>query len=154
MRIRLNVHGLLGIVAIMLMIVIAFALDWRIPWLYFGAAVLFYCGAVIALSVWQEEERGKQATLQSELLGPHFRERMVIIEEINESKVVMFTLLRLFLGCHLAFAFQALGLMIEFSDAIVVRLGYFLASLAIGLAIPFLLLARREEPPVDTPVQS
>jgi hypothetical protein len=122
--------------AIALMIGIAFAL--HIPWLYFGA--------VIALSVWQEEERSKQATLRSELEGPHLRERIVIVEEINESKVVTFTLFRLTLGCHLAFVLQAVGMLLEMSDAIVVRMGYFMASLAIGLVIPFLLLSRKEEP--------
>ena len=131
--------------AIVLMVAVAFAKQWHIPWLYFGAAVLFYCGAVIALSVWQEEEKGKQATLAAELHGPRTREPMIIVEEINESKVVMFTLYRALLGCHLAFAFQALGLLIDLSDAIVARLGYFLASLAIGLAIPFLLFTRKEE---------
>jgi hypothetical protein len=73
----------------------------------------------------------------------------MVIDEIHESEVIVFTLLRVLLGCHLAFAFQALGILIEFGDAIVVRLGYFLASLAIGLAIPFLLLTRKEET-VDT----
>jgi hypothetical protein len=145
MKIRFNFHGMLGILAIVLMVTVAFAKQWHIPWLYFGAAVLFYCGAVIALSVWQEEEKGKQATLAAELNGPHARERMVIIEEIHESRVVMFTLFRALLGCHLAFAFQAIGLLIDLSDAVVVRLGYFLASLAIGLAIPFLLFTRKEE---------
>ena len=145
MNVRLNVHGGLGIAAIALMVGIVFAKDWQIPWLYFGAAVLFYSGSVIALSVWQEEEKGKQVTLNSELKGPHTRDRIIILEEITESKVIMFTLFRVLLGCHLAFAFQALGLLIGFGDAIVVRLGYFLASLAIGLAIPFLLLTRQED---------
>src|SRR5690349_12605673 len=145
MKIRLNVPGIYGLLAIALMVGVAFFKQWHIPWLYFGAAVLFYSGAVIALSVMQEEENAKQATLATELNGPHLRDSMVIVEEIHESKVVMFTLYRALLGVHLAFAFQAIGILLDLSDAVVVRLGYFLASLAIGLAIPFLLLTRKEE---------
>jgi hypothetical protein len=147
MKLKINGQGLLGILAIALMIGVAFAKQWRIPWLYFGASVLFYCGAVIALSVWQEEEKSKQNTLQHELSMSHQRETLMIVEEINESKVVMFTLFRALLGCHLAFAFQAMGIVIDMSDSIVVRMGYFLASLAIGLAIPFLVLTRRDDSP-------
>lgn len=147
MKIKLNIQGVLGILAITLMIGVAFALQWKIPWLYFGAAVLSYCGAIIALSVWQEEEKAKQQTLVAELNGHHTRDRLVILEEIGESKVVVFTLFRMMLGCHLAFAFQALGMLIEMSDSIVVRVGYFLASLAIGLVIPFLVVSRRDEEP-------
>jgi hypothetical protein len=147
MKLKMNGQGLLGILAIALMIGVAFAKQWRIPWLYFGASVLFYCGAVIALSVWQEEEKSKQNTLQHELSMSHQRETLMIVEEINESKVVMFTLFRALLGCHLAFAFQAMGIVIDMSDSIVVRMGYFLASLAIGLAIPFLVLTRRDDSP-------
>jgi hypothetical protein len=147
MGLKLNVQGLLGIAAIALMVGVVFARGWQIPWLYFGAAVLFYAGAVIALSVWQEEEKGRQAALEVERREEHLRDPRVILEELYEGKVVMFTLYRALLGCHLAFAFQAVGLLIDFSDAIVVRLGYFLASLAIGLAIPFLLLTRKEENP-------
>ncbi len=157
MRVKLNVQGLLGIAAIAFMVGVVFAKQWNIPWLYFGASVLFYCGAVIALSVWQEEEKGKQETLRHELAGPkpagpqpagpHQRETLMVIEEINESKVVMFTLFRALLGCHLAFALQALGILVDMGggESVVVRIGYFLASLAIGLTVPFLLLSRREE---------
>ncbi|HEY3341908.1 MAG TPA: hypothetical protein VGK81_07810 [Anaerolineae bacterium] len=149
MKVKFSFRGLLGILAIAIMVGVAFAKQWHIPWLYFGASVLFYCGAVIALSVWQDEEKGKQDTLQHELSGPHQRETLMIVEESNESKVVMFTLFRALLGCHLAFAFQAMGMLLELSDSIVVRMGYFLASLAIGLAIPFLVLTRREDSPAS-----
>ncbi len=147
MQVKLNVQGLLGIAALAFMLGVVFAKQWNIPWLYFGASVLFYCGAVIALSVWQEEEKGKQETLRHELAGPHQRETLLVVEEINESKVVMFTLFRALLGCHLAFALQTLGILVDIGEgeSVVVRIGYFLASLAIGLTVPFLLLSRREE---------
>ncbi len=147
MRVKLNVQGFLGIAAIAVMAGVVFVRQWQIPWLYFGASVLFYSGAVIALSVWQEEERGKQETLRRELAGPHQREALVIVEEISESRVVMFTLFRALLGCHLAFALQALGILADMGDgeSVVVRIGIFLAALAIGLAVPFLLLSRRED---------
>ncbi len=151
MKVSLNRHGLLGIAAIALMVGIAFARGWQIPWLYFGAAVLFYAGAVIALSVWQDEERNRQANLLSELHNPMFRDHHTINMELSESRAAAFTFFRVLLGCHLAFSFQALGLLID-TESVVVRLGYFLASLAIGLVVPFLLLNKGvDTPPPDAP---
>ena len=156
MGVKINLQGLLGLIAIAFMIGVVFYKEWRIPWLYFGAAVLFYSGAVIALSVWQEEEKGKLSTLRYEMATPrerdtHQRDTLMIVEEMNESQVVLFTLFRALLGCHLAFVFQALGIVFDIGDSIVIRIGYFLASLAIGLAIPFLALTRRDEGAANDP---
>jgi hypothetical protein len=149
MKVSFNRHGLLGMAAIALMVGIAFARRWQIPWLYFGAAVLFYAGAVIALSVWQDEERNRQANLRAELSSPMFRDHHTINMELSESQAAAFTFFRVLLGCHLTFSFQALGLLID-TESVVVRLGYFLASAAIGLVIPFLLLSKGADAPLPS----
>ena len=65
MKAKFGIRGLPGVLAIALMIGVAFVKQWHNPWLYFSAAVLFYCGAVIAFSVWQDEEISKQDAPES-----------------------------------------------------------------------------------------
>jgi hypothetical protein len=113
---RVNLHGLVGIVLIILMFGIAYYWNWNIDWVYFVAAIVLYAGAIIFLTIAQS----------------------------NLKSVYYFDVLRLLLGCHCVLVFLALGLWLHFPDGRV-SAAFFIASTAVGLAIPFSLLSIRTE---------
>ncbi len=51
-------------------------------------------------------------------------------------------LLRPMIGAHLAFVFLVVGLLFDF-QSFFVSLGYFVASIAMGVVIPYLVLSKR-----------
>lgn len=108
---RINPHGIVAVLLVILMFGIAFFLDWNINWVYFSVSVALYSVAVISLT---------------------------LIEEASSPSPLIF---RLFIGCHLAVLFFAVGLF--FSDP---NEWYFVGSgFVFGLAISFLLLRTSED---------
>src|SRR5260370_40684331 len=128
MRQNLRLSGVFGVLMIIGMFVLAFVLEWHIPWLYFIAAIVLYAVAILVTTKAEEEN----------------------------PDVILGDLFRWFLGCHLALLFLAAGLLIHFQDAlttyppykpdagsaVVYMTFYFVVSVLGGLAIPFLVLKR------------
>lgn len=114
MKLKINPHGIFGIFAIIVMFIIAAGKNWHIPWLYFVLSILLYSFSVIGLNLTMEGsgEEGERAELY-----------------------------RVLLGCHLAFVFLALGMLLH-AESAWVWIGVFLAAIAAGLAIPYLLLKK------------
>jgi hypothetical protein len=109
--IDVNLHGLVSLVLICCMFLAAFFLAWNIVWWYFVVAVMGYA-LVVALTTYLQDA----TNIRSDL-----------------------TLLRFLLGCHLAFVFLLVGVVLHFKDNGIYGI-YLLASVAGGIAIPFLLL--------------
>ncbi len=129
-NLRLNLHGVIGILFVILMFGVAYYLSWNISWWYFVTAIVLYSGAIIFLTYVEQNIRGTASS--------------------TEEEAVLF---RLILGCHLALLFLAAGLLLQFhSYAIPESLGggalpaeffrgcYFIAAVVGGLAIPFMVL--------------
>jgi len=122
-NLKLNLHGVVGILFVLLMFGIAFVLHWNIDWWYFVIALVLYSGAIILLTR---------------------------AEEAETTQTTLSLIFRYLLGCHLALLFLAVGLLLHFQSYIIpsiagggqlpFRAVFFLASVAGGLAIPFLLL--------------
>lgn len=119
MAVRINGHGLFGAVCIIIMLAIAFLRDWEIEWLwYFAGSVIIYGLTVIILTLVFEDYKK------------------------NESKYYeteTFTTFRPLMGSHCAFVFLLIGALLPLSSR-GVMFGYFLASVAAGLALPFLVI--------------
>jgi hypothetical protein len=120
-----NGYGLLGLVAIALVVSVAFYLMWNIIWWYFVLSILIYSIAALWLTIYAEDSYG--GYLHFEGVGP-------ISEE--------FGVFRWLLGFHLALLLLAGGLWLNFSNFLT-QAGIFLAAIAAGVAIPFLLLRGR-----------
>jgi hypothetical protein len=129
-----NFYGIIGLPILLLMLGIAFFLNWNISWWYFIAAIILYFGAVISLS--REEDRLPRTISGLKIIGAPWEEQWLII--------------RWLLGCHVALLFLAVGLALHFPNYIgpfglpisgeITRAFYFIASVLGGLAIPFMLL--------------
>ena len=115
--IRVNGHGFLGVLAIALMVFVAFNENWNIDWLYFVLATAIYATAIIGLSIARE-----QTSDDDEL----------------------FDYLRWLLGAHLAFFFLVGGLWVN-PNGFFVQAAVFLAAVGLGLAIPFMLLRKTKD---------
>jgi hypothetical protein len=142
-NLRLNPHGLAGILFVILMFGIAFSLGWNINWWYFVLAIMLYSGAVLLLTGAEESAIKGIATNPS-----------------NTDKTLLLMIARVLFGCHAALLFLAVGLLIRFqsNDLIanspvrssyfivgITRSGYFIASIIGGLALPFLLLKKFQD---------
>lgn len=166
MKLRLNPHGVFGIIAVIVMILIAFFLGWNIIWWYFVIAILLYASAIIVLTLNQERlrrdlEKDKKA-LQSLQQGqppqqPGYQQPYAtyvptpqaydsgkgIQARIDAHNDKLFLILRLLLGCHIGFLFLAAGMLLNPRQP-GIQAGLFLACVGGGLVIPFMLL--RHEP--------
>lgn len=112
-RMRINAHGIIGIVAIGAMAAICHSLQWKISWLYVGTAVSLYALAVIGLTFWLEYE--------------------------NSSPLERIYALRFLIGSHLAFAALAFGVLLDL-PGFWANTAFFVAAVAVGITIPFLLI--------------
>lgn len=110
----LNPHGVFGFVAVLIMVGVAFILRWQINWWYFVLAILLYSIAIITGTLSQEDTHDQDESFQ---------------------------LFRVLLGSHIAFIFLAGGLLLNPSNFFV-QVGIFLAAVAAGMAMPFLLLRK------------
>jgi hypothetical protein len=81
-KFRLNPHGIVAVLLIILMFGIAFYLNWNIDWWYFSVSVVLYSAAVIFLTLIEERSLDVE--------GP--------------------TITKWLIGCHLSFLFFAVGL--------------------------------------------
>ncbi|MBM7773897.1 hypothetical protein JOD54_004101 [Actinokineospora baliensis] len=117
----INTHGLFGVLLILAAVGIAISKHWDIPWLYFLVGIVGYAAAMLALTFQiSQSERPNQG---------HLAEHR-------------FTLLRAQYGAHLTFLFLIGGLLLPF-DGFWLGVAIFIASLAAGMAIPFLLVRQR-----------
>jgi len=107
----INFHGVVGILLIVLMFGIAFLYGWNISWWYFITAIVLYSGALLFLNLHED----------------------IAVQGIAPE------LFRFRLGCHLAFIFLVVGLAFHFQNESI-NFGFFLAGIAGGLVIPYLLL--------------
>ncbi|GAA2978819.1 hypothetical protein [Actinokineospora diospyrosa] len=120
-KIAINTHGLLGVVLILVAVGIAISKHWDVPWLYFLVGIVGYAGAVLFLTF-----QISQSERPVRVHPPGYR----------------FTLLRCQYGAHLTFLFLIGGLLLPF-DGFWLGVAIFIASLAAGMAIPFLLVRQR-----------
>ncbi|MEU8897280.1 hypothetical protein [Nocardia sp. NPDC048505] len=111
----INWHGVLGVVLVIAAVTIALVRQWDVPWLYFLAAIVGYVAAVLSLTF---DFAGYTRS------GDRF------------------DFLRVLYGSHLSFLFLIFGLVIPF-DGFWAGLGVFIASIAAGMVIPFLLVNRK-----------
>jgi len=168
-NLKLNLHGLVAILLILLMFGTAFALKWNINWWYFVIAAVFYSTAVLFLT-----SREWDVTFRL-LLGCHFALMFLILglfihfpDRALTNLRAAFTLLSILIAVAVAILLLVLvplvlsivsdgvdsqvatlitGL-VEFAifcgvgilAALDVRSGYFIACVSGGLALPFLLL--------------
>jgi hypothetical protein len=112
---KLNGHGLFGTLMIISMFVIAYVLQWNIPWLYFVLALTLYGAAVLILT-----SQGEIDTVTSKLL-------------------LGFHLALMFLAVGLLIRFPSHTLIYTLNVDSAYRFGYFIASILGGLTIPFLI---------------
>jgi hypothetical protein len=121
-NLKLNPHGIVGGLLIILMFGIAFLLGWNISWWYFAIGVVLYSVTVISLTLAEEAMTTTQATGYSTTTSPNIAKKLLIF--------------RWLLGCHLALAFFAVGLIFpEPTEWFFFNLG-----IVCGPAISFLLL--------------
>jgi hypothetical protein len=110
----INLHGLIALLLIILLFGVAFFYNWSFNHLYqlYFLAAMLYAGACILMGpdFWSSHDG-------SDPLPPPVRPQ---------------------LGCHLAFIFLIVGFGLHFKDGASI-IGFFIASIAIGLAIPYLL---------------
>ena len=128
---KFNRHGVVGLLLIILMFGIAYAWNWSINWVYFVAAIVLYAGAIIFLTIRQTNLEGR------DYIDLHHLDGVYYIDT-----------LRLLFSCHCALIFLALGLWLHFSDGRV-NAAFFLASTAVGLAIPFSLFTIKTKNAVE-----
>ena len=137
MQLRLNVHSIVGFFATLVMVLIAYLQNWKIAWAYFLLAIVMYSVAVTALSV------------ALEIIEEHEADdlRRGIVDKDTRRNAVMSTYyLRLLLGAHFAFIFLVMGMVIlPGPDQTWTYAGYFIASIALGVAAPFLILTTRSK---------
>ena len=108
-------HGLVALLLIIIMFGIAFLYNWNLGayWLYFITAITLYVIACLSLN----PDHLDYASRYGESPPSVVREQ---------------------LGCHLAFIFLLVGFALHFKDVGAI-IGFFIASIAIGLAIPYML---------------
>jgi hypothetical protein len=114
MGLRLNTHGLLGIILIALMFGIAYLLHWNINWVYFAVAIVLYTVLVIPLTIGLGDVEGETSGRSAWLV-------------------------RLLFSCHFALIFLAIGLWSHFSDNRLNSL-FFVTGASAGFSIPFSLV--------------
>ncbi len=131
-KLKINPHGVFAMVAILVMLGVAFARQWDILWSYVVVAIVSYSIAVIGLTV-HLDRLGEQT---EELRKQRYQNRK-LKQTIDES----FLVFRILIASHIAFVLLTLGLGLGFQSAYS-ALGFFLVSLAGGLAIPFFLLRK------------
>ena len=103
----INIHGIIGIVAISLMVASAFLHQWNIDLPYFILAIFLYSIVLISHSVSKEEAD-----------------------------------IRLMIGYHTAFLLLTGGMWLNIGGFFG-QAGIFVAAIAVGLALPFLIVRRR-----------
>jgi hypothetical protein len=107
---RINVHGVMGLVAIALMVGIAFYLRWNIIWWYFVLSILTYSLSIITLTISTEKDTSYDADLA----------------------------FRWPIGCHIAFLFLVVGFWLNFPNFLL-QAAIFVTAVGAGLVIPFIL---------------
>src|SRR6266487_5866173 len=109
---KLNPHGVVGLLFIIVMFGVAFALSWNINWWYFVITLVLYSVAVLFLTGWEEAIRKTTQTTGygSSAYQPSSKrdEKGLILAQCY--------IFRWLLGCHLALMFLAVGLLIRFPD--------------------------------------
>jgi hypothetical protein len=131
-KLRINPHGVFAVAAILTMLGVAFAKKWGISWSYLVVAIVSYSIAVIGLTV-HLDRLGEQT---EELRKQRYQNRK-LKQTIDES----FLVFRILIASHIAFVLLTLGLGLGFNSAYS-AIGFFLVSVASGLAIPFFLLRK------------
>jgi len=131
-KLKINPHGVFAIVAILVTLGVAFAKKWDIWWSYLAVAVVSYSIAVIGLSI-HLDRLGEQT---QELRTQRYQNR-----KLKQTTGEAFFVFRILVGSHIAFVLLILGLGLGFKSAYS-AIGFFLVSLASGLAIPFFLLRK------------
>ena len=134
-KLKINPHGVFAIAAILIMLGVAFARRWDIPWSYLVVAIAPYSTTVIGLTIHLDRLAEKTKELRKE----RYQARK-LKQTIDES----FFGFRVLIGSHIAFALLILGLWIEFNSVYSV-IGFFLVSVISGLAIPFFLLRKDDK---------
>lgn len=114
-KVRINFHGLFGVVLILVAVGTAMLKHWQIPWLYFLVAIVGYCLAVLILTF--------------------------AVADLTKRRAEKFDLMRVMYGAHLSFMFLIVSLLLSFSG-FWLGFGIFVASVAAGMVIPFLLVHR------------
>jgi hypothetical protein len=139
MRLTLNKHGVFGVILIIFLFVVAFLKSWDIPWLYFIVSLVGYAIVIISLAYTMENSQKEEYFYMT---GTHRRGSENNESLINEQKELRYNCVRATIGSHISFALLILGMVFLPSDytAIMFHLSYMIASIAGGMAIPFLIL--------------
>lgn len=156
---RINVHGFLSICLILMMGGVIFFRQWNVNWEYVGGAMTFYGVSIIILSIAREDLRRRRSILLSALdqnltaylqraIGQskgRFLDSIAAILNADRFQNRLFDLLRWLVGMHLGFGFVIattyfkLDMLPKPSHWIV-----FVACWTGGVAIPYLLLSRKD----------
>ncbi len=147
---KFHPFGIFGVALILIVFVIIFLSQWNIYLWYFIASLTIY-SLVNIIVVWSQEyvqhkKKQQQSPPQSEqALSP---QPMEWFEEEHDYDIMLSNLWRIKIGCYCAFVIiiVCLGgasLVLHLRD-IQILFGFFVASIASGMAIPFLLFTRRE----------
>jgi hypothetical protein len=131
-KLKINPHGVFGMISILIMLAVAFAKKWDISWLYLVVAITSYSIAVIGLTI-HLDRLGEKT---EELRRQQYQNRK--LKQIIDEAFLGF---RVLIGSHIAFALLILGLGLGF-NSVYSATGFFLVSVVGGLAIPFFLLRK------------
>lgn len=121
-NIRINIHGLVSIIAIIIMIVVAILEGAAAPILYVVLAVVLYAGTVFLITNRQEAQAEERRYIVSE--------RQQLLQ------------LRVLFGSHIAFVFLIIGLLFFQSRDFVTQAAYFVVAIVFAMIIPFIVITR------------
>jgi hypothetical protein len=131
-KLKINPHGVFGMISILIMLAVAFAKKWDVLWSYLIVGITFYSIAVIGLTI-HLDRLGEKT---EELRRQRYQDRK-LKQTIDEA----FFGFRILIGSHIVFALLIIGLGLGF-NSVYSAAGFFLVSVAGGLAIPFFLLRK------------
>jgi uncharacterized membrane protein SpoIIM required for sporulation len=115
MKFAINFHGLFGLCAIVMMLLIVPLKHFDVAWWYLVLSTLVYAICVISLSLFRENTK------------------------LNDN--TKFELFRFLMGCHIAYSILVLGFIPSFNN-FWVELAVMIAGTAAGLAVPYLLIRK------------
>ena len=119
-NVRVNIHGLITLVSIVVGVVIALLLQGRVPIWYLLIGVILYAGTVFLISNRREAQEADK--------------RFVITPQMR------LLYMRILIGAHLAFIFLIIGEFLIVQWDFLMQIAYFVVATAFAMVVPFVAL--------------
>lgn len=120
MSVRVNIHGLITLVSIVVGIIIGLLQQGRLPIWYLLIGVILYAGTVFLISNRREAQEADK--------------RFVITPQMR------LLYMRILIGAHLAFIFLIIGEFLVVQWDFLLQIAYFVAATVFALVVPFVVL--------------